>query len=485
MKRTFQMASLALMVSVSTSMAQEPVDLEMVARIREEGLNRSQVMQMFDQFVIVFGPRLTASPACNAAAEWARDKFAEWGLSNSHLETWEFGRGWTLEDFSIEMLKPRYLPIIGYPKAWSPSTRGILTGEPVMLAGLSTEELSEYQGQLRSSIVMTRPIETRFIREDREPPRHDPPRGFADDQDRRQGSARRALAELIRNEKAGVTLEPSRGEHGTMFVLGRDSGNDAVPSVVVAAEHYNTIARLLERGIAVELAVEVKSKFHETDTNGYNVITEIPGTDPLIGDEVVMAGAHLDSWHSSPGAADNADGCAVVMEAARILMELGVKPRRTIRIALWGGEEEGLLGSREYVERHLAGEDNSEARDNFSIYFNLDPGGGPVYGFFLEGNEAIRPIFEAFLQPFEDMGAATLTMEGIGSTDHVPFIRAGVPGFEAIHDYVDYDVRIHHTNMDTYERIREEDLKQASVVMASLLYHCAMRDDKMPRADNR
>ena len=485
MKRTFQMASLALLVSVSTSMAQEPVDLEMVARMREEGLNRSQVMQMFDQFVVVFGPRLTASPACNAAAEWARDKFAEWGLSNSHLETWEFGRGWTLEGFSIEMLKPRYLPIIGYPKAWSPSTQGMLTGEPVMLAGLSMEELSEYQGRLRSSIVMTRPIETRFIREDREPPRHDPPRGFEGDQDRRQGSARQALAALIRNENAGVTLEPSRGEHGTMFVLGRDSGNDAVPSVVVAAEHYNTIARLLERGIAVELAVEVKSRFHETDTNGYNVIAEIPGTDPLIGDEVVMAGAHLDSWHSSPGAADNADGCAVVMEAARILMELGVKPRRTIRIALWGGEEEGLLGSREYVERHLAGEDNSEARDNFSIYFNLDPGGGPIYGFFLEGNEAIRPIFEAYLQPFKDMGAATLTMEGIGSTDHVPFIRAGLPGFQAIHDYVGYDVRIHHTNMDTYERIREEDLMQASVVIASLLYHSAMRDDKMPRTDNR
>ena len=215
------------------------------------------------------------------------------------------------------------------------------------------------------------------------------------------------------------------------------------------------------------------------------MIAEIPGTDPLIGDEVVMAGAHLDSWHSSPGAADNADGCAVVMEAARILMELGVKPRRTIRIALWGGEEEGLLGSREYVERHLAGEDNSEARDNFSIYFNLDPGGGPIYGFFLEGNEAIRPIFEAYLQPFEDMGAATLTMEGIGSTDHVPFIRAGLPGFQAIHDYVGYDVRIHHTNMDTYETISEEDLNQASVVMASLLYHSAMRDDKMPRTDNR
>jgi Zn-dependent M28 family amino/carboxypeptidase len=286
---------------------------------------------------------------------------------------------------------------------------------------------------------------------------------------------------MLTEEKAAVTLEPSRAEHGTMFVLGRDSGDDAVPSIVVAAEHYNMIARLLARGEDVELAVNLKARFQEEDTSGYNVIAEIPGTDPDIGHQVVMIGAHLDSWHSSPGAADNADGCAVAMEAMRILKTLGVKPRRTIRVALWAGEEEGLLGSREWVEQNLTGEENLSNRENFSVYFNLDPGGGPIYGFFLEENEAAWPIFSAWLEPFRDLGATVLTMDGIGSTDHVPFIRAGVPGFEAVHDYVDYDVRIHHTNMDTYERIREEDLKQASVITASLLYHAAMRDGLFPR----
>lgn len=468
-------------ISTSSATAQEPVDLEMVAKIRAEGLENSEVWEIFGQFVDVFGPRLTATPAFNASAEWARDKMTDWGLDNPHLESWEFGRGWTLEGFSIEMLEPRYMPLIAYPNAWSPSTNGRLVGSPVMLAGKSIEELAQYEGKLGGAIVMTLPIETRFIRTDREPPGDDPPGGYEQQDRRQQMSARRALSSLVQSEGAGIVLETSRAEHGTIFVLGRDRGDDAVPSVVLAAEHYNMIARLMERGIDVELAVEVRSRFHEEDTNGYNVIAEIPGVDPQIGDEVVMVGAHLDSWHSSPGGTDNADHCAVVMEAMRILKVLGVKPRRTIRIALWGGEEEGLLGSREYVERHLAGDENQEARDKFSIYLNLDPGAGPVYGFFLEGNEAIKPIFEAYLKPFEDLGATVLTLDGIGSTDHVPFKRIGVPAFQAVHDYVDYDVRTHHTNMDTYERIEEDDLKQAAVVMASILYHAAMRDGMMPR----
>lgn len=481
MRRSMLCVLLAVVVPTSGLQAQEPVDLEMIANIREEGLQRSQVMQIFDQFVIVFGPRLTASPAHNEAAGWARDKLVEWGLANSHLEEWQFGRGWTLEGFSLEMLEPRYLPLIGYPKAWSPSTRGRLIGRPMMLAGKSAEELTRYEGRLEGAIVMTRPIETRFIRQDREPPSSDPPGGYEPLPSQQQAVDRRALARMLRDEQVGVTLEPSRGEHGTIFVLGRDGGGDAAPSVVVAAEHYNTISRLLERGIAVELAVEIRARFHEENTNSCNVIAEIPGVDPEIGDEVVMVGAHLDSWHSSPGATDNADGCAVAMEALRILKALGVRPRRTIRIALWGGEEQGLLGSSRYVEQHLAGEENRQARDKFSIYLNLDPGGGPIYGFFLEGNEAIRPIFGAYLKPFEDLGATTLTMQGIGSTDHVPFIRVGIPAFQAIHDYTDYDVRTHHTNMDTYERISGEDLKQASVITASILYHAAMRGEMMPR----
>ena len=242
------------------------------------------------------------------------------------------------------------------------------------------------------------------------------------------------------------------------------------------------IARLMERGVNVTLRVNIESRYHEEDTNGYNVLAEIPGIDPEIGDEVVMIGAHLDSWHSAPGATDNADGAATVLEAMRILKALGVQPRRTIRMALWGGEEQGLHGSRRYVERYLSGADNAAARDNFSVYFNLDPGAGPIKGFFLEGNEAVQSFFAANLQPFDDLDSTILNMGGICCTDHLSFIREGLPGFQPIHSYDDYDVRTHHPNVDSYGRINEQDLEQASVVMASLLYHAAMRDEKMPRA---
>lgn len=482
--------------------AQEPVDLEMVAKIREEGLQRSQVVELYNHFVNVIGPRLTASPAANEAARWARDRLSSWGLEDAHLEAFEFGRGWTLDRFSIEMTAPRYFPLIGYPRAWSTSTNGVVVGSPVLTAGRPAEE---FAGKLAGAIVLTRPVQTNFIRVDRDPPQHDSvevamataapaaargrgQRGRRGGRGGRRGGRGRGgaagvSAAMLRAEGAGVTLEPSRGEHGTLFVTGRDGGDDAVPGVVLTGEHYNLIARLVEQGVPVELAVNVQGTFHEEDTNGYNVIAEILGVDPEIGDEVVLVGAHLDSWHSATGATDNADGSAVVMEAMRILEALGVEPRRTIRAALWSGEEQGLHGSRHYVEDHL-GDDNPGARDKFSVYFNLDPGYGAIYGWFLEGNRAMYPIMQAWSEPFRDLGATTLTMRGIGSTDHLNFIRAGLPGFQAIHSYVDYDVRTHHTNMDTYERIEEGDLEQASVVMASILYHAAMRDEKMPRAAN-
>jgi hypothetical protein len=397
---------------------------------------------------------------------------------------------------------------MGYPRAWSPSTDGDVVAAPLMLANLTPQQLSGYEGRMDGAIVMTRPPETRFITEDRDypPDYRDAGAGAtqerwspnsrteiseqerAREEERRQAARaardqRRQLAEMMRREGVAVALEPSRGVHGTIFVLGQSRDDDqAVPTVVLAPEHYNMIARLLDRGIDVRLRVNVDSRFHEEDTNGYNVIAEIPGVDPEIGDEVVMIGAHLDSWHAAPGATDNADGAATALEAMRILRAVGVQPRRTIRMALWGGEEQGLHGSRRYVERHLAGEENAAARDDFSVYFNLDPGAGPIKGFFLEGNEAARPFFEANLQPFADLDASILTMSGICCTDHLSFIDEGLPGFQPVHSYEDYDTRTHHTNVDAYERIREEDLQQASVVMASLLYHAAMRDEKIPRA---
>jgi carboxypeptidase Q len=289
------------------------------------------------------------------------------------------------------------------------------------------------------------------------------------------------LAAALKREGVGVTLEPNVGEHGTIFVTGRDAGANAVPAIVLVAEHYNLVARLLQRGIPVKLAVNVQADFDESDRMTSNVIAEIPGTDPALGSEVVMAGAHLDSWHSATGATDNADGAATVMEALRILKTLGVRPRRTIRIALWAGEEQGLLGSKAYVQQHLTGDAHAADRDRLSVYFNFDNGFPPVTGFYLEGNEAAKPIMDAWLKPLADLGATATTLKGIGATDHLSFKAVGLPGFQAVQSYVNYDVRTHHTNADFVERIEPDALKQASVVIATVLYQAAMREGKFPR----
>jgi hypothetical protein len=291
----------------------------------------------------------------------------------------------------------------------------------------------------------------------------------------------RDLNALLQEAGAAAVLSPNIGQHGTIFVTGnRNTPDDAVPSIVMASEHYNMIVRMLEAGEDVQLRVRVESRYHEDDPNCYNVLAEIPGTDPAVADEIVLIGGHLDSWHSSPGGSDNADGVSSTMEAMRILKALGVQPRRTIRMALWGGEEEGLLGSREWVRRHLEGDENAVNRENFYVYFNNDPGYGKILGWYMEENEAMKPVFDAWLEPLQQVGAIKNVMSRIGSTDHVPFNSAGVPGFNAIQDYREYDVRTHHTNMDFHERVASEDLKQAAIVLATFAYHAAMREGEIP-----
>lgn len=466
--------------------AQEPIDRDIIAKIRDEGLNRSQVHATFAHFTEEIGPRLTASPAYKTAAEWAQGKLKEWGLGNPRLEAWEFGRGWTLDKFSIEMVEPRYMPLIGYPEAWSASTAGELTAAPVFLGDKKQDEIEQMRGKLKGTIVLSQPIQTSFEREDRpQPTMFDKPVAIGQPRPP-AGSAPfitpQNMARLLRETGAGVVLRPNRGEHGTLFVLGRDNGEGALPSVVLSAEHYNMIARMIQRGLSVKLRVNVQTHFLTEDKNGYNVLAELPGSDPSLRDEVVMIGGHLDSWHSSTGATDNADGAAVVMEAMRILKAIGAQPKRTIRMALWGGEEEGLLGSAKYVEKYLKGDANKAAHDKFSVYFNLDPGSGPIYGWYLENNEAVQPIFDAWLEPFRDLGARRNIIQGIGNTDHLSFTRAGLPGFNPVQDYVNYDVRTHHTNMDTYERVRPADLQQCAVVLASFAYHAAVRAERIPFA---
>jgi hypothetical protein len=468
------------LVSAAPILAQERVDEAMVTRIRAEGLDRSKALETFTYLTTNIGPRLTNSPAHRRAIQWTQDQLRSYGLKNVQADSWEFGRGWQLDRFSIEMLEPRYLPLIGFPRAWSPSTAGKITGSPVLLPNPSPDSLAKAGASLRGAIVMSSPEQEYFIRADRPPASGDlvSDRPGGPPVTRQQQTA---VAEALKASGLAVTLEPNIGEHGTIFVTGRDGGASAVPAIVLASEHYNLIARLLSRNIPVKLAVDLETRFFEQDRYTANVVAEMPGTDPVIGAEVVMVGAHLDSWHSAAGATDNADGVTTVMEALRILQALQVKPRRTIRLALWAGEEQGLLGSRAYVQKHLAGDANQAARDKFSVYFNLDNGIVPISGFYLEGNEAMGRIMAAWLKPLADLGATIATPKGIGATDHLSFRAVGLPGFQAVQDYGGYDVRTHHTNMDTDERVAKGALKQAAVVVATVLYHAAMRDERVPR----
>lgn len=462
-----------------TGAAQDRTDFTVLEKIRAEGLERSKALETFDYLTTVIGPRLTNSPAHKRAVAWTQETLKAWGMSDVHAEPFQFGRGWTLDKVTVEMIEPRYIPMIGYPKGWSPATAGRIVAAPVWLPGLDPEAMKAQAGKLKGAVLLTSPIQEYAIKADRpaasgdlKPPQPAPARPP-------QPTAERLAA--LKAEGVGVTIEPNIGEHGTVFVTGRDLGANSVPSIVLASEHYNLIARLLRQKVPVKLAVEIQSRFNDDDPRAHNVIAEIPGTDNALKDEVVMIGAHLDSWHTGTGATDNADGVTTVMEAMRILKTLGVRPRRTIRAALWAGEEQGLLGSKAYVAGHLAGDRNKAARDKFSVYFNLDNGFPPITGFYMEGNDPARAIMTEWLKPVASLGAIMPSPGHIGATDHLSFLEVGVPGFQAVQEYVNYDVRTHHTNVDFAERIDPAALKQASVVMASVLYQAAMREGTFPK----
>ena len=461
-----------------------------LSKIRDEGLNHSHAWSMVDTLATVIGPRLTASPAFMRAATWARDHLSSWGLADVHLEAWPFGRGWELEKFALDMTEPRFAPMIGSPDAWSAPTRGDVVGTPILIAGVSSDSLAKMKSSLAGAIVMTQPMMTNFIREDRVDPFSPsadvytpiPQVGAGRGGGRGGQSEAQKIQEILHDAGVGAVLKTSRGEHGTIFVQTRDLGANAVPSVVVAGEDYNNVIRLLQDRVPVKVRVSIDAKYFTADTSGYNIIAELPGSDPAVKDEVVMIGAHLDSWNSATGATDNADGAATVLEAMRILKTVGARPRRTIRVALWGGEEEGLFGSRAWVAQHLAGDANKAARDKFDVYFNIDPGYGRVYGFYAQGNEAAKAIFDQWLEPFKDVGAKRNLHAGIGNTDHLSFIAVGVPGFNPVQEFSTYDVRIHHTNMDTMERMKPEEVAEAATVFATFAYEAAMRDAPIPRS---
>ena len=485
MNRTLAVVATAVFVCTNNAQAQDP---SVLARIRDEGMNHSQVVELFNHLTNVIGPRLTGSPAFKQAIDWSAATLGSYGLAKVRTESWPFGKGWTLEKFTLEMVEPRYFPMIAFPEAWSQSTPGDIVAKPVYIGGLANADaVKGVAASLRGAIVLATKPQDAFITKDRlQPTEHDEPVPIgAPRANVAVGPLGRAVFQsTLRDAGAGVVLRPSEGMEGTMFVLGNraNTADNSVPSVIVAAEHYNLIVRALESGAPVKLRVNVQTRTYAADTNGYNVIAEIPGTDPLIGDEVVLLGAHLDSWHSATGASDNADAVAELMEAMRILKASGFAPKRTIRAAIWGGEEQGLLGSKAYVQQHYAGDANAKAREKLSVYLNNDPGTGPIYGWYSEGNSEAKALFDAWLAPLKDVGGRRNIIEKIGNTDHLSFTALGLPGFNTIQDYTEYDTRMHHTNMDFYERVKPEELKQAAVVLASFAYQAAMRAEKFPRA---
>jgi carboxypeptidase Q len=453
----------------------------MIAAIKAEGLRSAEARVFFHTLTDTIGPRLTGSPAHVQAARWVVERLKAWGLDNPRLEPFQFGRGWSLEKLTVEMIAPRYMPLIGYAEAWSPATSGVLTGTPVYLGDSTAADIDRLGPRLRGAIVLMHRPQTEFLRNDRQEPSEG------------QGPVRTGNPPLpgpssltptfeilarLRALKAGVALSPGAMEHGTVRVEGfRNAARDAVPTMVLAAEHYNMLVRMVQAGTSPQLRLEVGTRFHE-DLNSYNVLSEIPGTDPMLRDEVVLVGAHLDSWHAGTGATDNADGVTAVMEAMRILMAVHARPRRTIRVALWGGEEQGLLGASAYISQHLR---DDVSRSKISVYLNDDPGSGPTYGLYMENNEPAKRIFDAWLAPLRDIGVRRNVIEGIGATDHVPFNLAGIPAFTVIKDFRNYDVRTRHTNADLADAVKIEDLRQAAVFMAVMTWQAAMRDEPMPR----
>ena len=455
---------------------------DMVARIRAEGLQRSSALALYRTLTDDIGARLTGSPAHMQAARWARDRLAEWGLANSHLEPFEFGRGWQLEHISAAMTEPRYVPLIAYADAWSPSTAGVLSGRAIYVGDKTEPQIRAMANQLRGAIVLTHLPVAEFVARDRPQPGLDD-RAVATGNpvlpQARSTTPNTEMMALLRQAGAAVAVRPSAYRDGTVGVTGnRATASDAVPTIVIAGEQYNVIARLAAQGRPVSLRVELRTRFLDEDRNSYNVIADIPGRDPALRDQIVLVGAHLDSWHTATGATDNADGVVAVMEAMRILRALGGEPRRTIRVALWSGEEQGLLGARAYVAQHYG---TPAARDQLAAYLNDDPGSGKTLGFYMEGNQAAKAMFDRWLPALSELGATRNIIEGIGSTDHVPFDEAGLPGFNVIKDFDAYDERTRHTNADYPERMSEDELKQSAIFMATFAWHAATSDEKIPR----
>jgi hypothetical protein len=508
---------LAALIAAPLAQNAEKIDFVTIQQIREEGLNRSQVMDHLGWLTDVYGPRLTGSPAIRQASDWVMKRFSEWGLTSVHREPFQFGRGWSVVRFSAHLLEPQIQPLIGYPKSWSPGTGGVVGGEVLLVSIADESDFAKFRGKLRGRILLTQPArEVRMLEgpvvlrmgesELKEaatsaipPPARPRPDPAA------QRAFQEKLAAFYKAEGAVATLDrgsddvmvaaasempwrTQRTDGGTIFVGSAGSRTtppgSGVPAVTLAVEHYNRLVRLLDKHVPVKVELQVDVRFHEEGAapNGFNTIAELPGAD--LAGEVVMIGAHFDSTHAATGATDNAAGSAAMMEVMRILQALGARARRTIRIGLWGGEEQGLLGSRAYVREHFGDPATmalKPAHEQLAAYFNIDNGTGRIRGIWMQGNLAVQPIFEQWMAPLRDLGVTATSPRSVSGTDHLAFDAVGLPGFQFIQDRLEYNSRTHHSNMDVYDRIQREDMVQMSTVAAVFAWQAANRDEKLPR----
>jgi hypothetical protein len=519
--------------------ATESLDMNMYQRIRDEGLNRSHVMEFATALMDGIGPRLTGSPNLKKANEWTRDTLTKIGLENSHLEDWgEFGLGWQQLNTWARMVTPDTAILIVQATPWSPSTAGPVTGDVVFVSIQDEKDFDKYKGMLAGKVVLygamrnvppvDKPLFERSTEKELDDLAEFPVSANAggippEVQARLKARQERLrlidkVAQFFADEKVAAVIEPSRdgtnggGSGGTLFddnsaTLGSTpyvaDHRVKIPVVVAAIESYGRLYRLTQAHAPVSVEVNVETRFTGDHEHAYDTVAEIPGTDPKLKDQVVMLGGHLDSWIAGTGATDNGAGTIVAMEAVRILKALDIKPRRTIRIALWTGEEQGLFGSKGYVKQHFGSAPLSTAPDQLALpefmrryggpfefkpeqklisgYFNVDNGSGKIRGVYLQGNGAVAPIFAQWIAPLRDLGVTTLTMRNTGGTDHLSFDAVGIPGFQFIQDELDYESRTHHSNQDVVERLQPADLRQIATVEAIFVYNAAQRDQMLPR----
>jgi hypothetical protein len=533
-----------LLATLPLGAASEKIEYEAISKIKEQGMQpqNSKVMEISSWLTDVYGPRLTGSPNTQKAGEWAVAKMKEWGLQNVSLEKWPdqtmFPRGWANEKFYMAAVSPQAFPIPGTPSAWTPGTKGLVRGDVVLVTETTQEDLQKYAGKLNGKWILTQPAPdvaafwtapaTRNTTDELErmelstapsaefgvpsPAGRGGRQGGAPGGGRGQaGTAPFNRMEFFRAQGAVGTLSTAARGHG-IYVIGGSRATDpatSLPAVVIPAEEYGRMARLLAKELPVTIEADIKNTYYPNPVM-FNVVGEIPGTDKA--DEIVMLGAHFDSWHASTGATDNAAGSAAMMEAMRILKQSGVRLRRTVRIGLWTGEEQGLIGSAQYVSAHFASRGAPPAATppaaapapgspgggggrggpqgplelkpdhaKFAGYFNIDNGTGAIRGVYLQGNDAVAPIFREWIEPFRSLGMSYLTIRNTGGTDHQSYDRVGLPGFQFIQDDVEYGTMTHHTNLDSYERLQPNDMMKNATIAAAFAYLAANRDEKLPR----